>query len=72
MFTENGKREFVPRDQVFTYLSLSALYFYTVFIDLLTFYFENFLTWVCRLPFSVNVTLKLPNIFKRKQLPPIG
>ena len=29
--------------------------------------FEKYLTWVCRLPFAINVTLNLSNIFKRKQ-----
>ena len=29
--------------------------------------FEKYLIWVCRLPFAINVTLNLSNIFKRKQ-----
>ena len=28
--------------------------------------FEKYFTWVCRLPFAINVPLNLSNIFKRK------
>ena len=75
-FTSNGKREFVPRDQVPLYLSFTVLYFYTkifsstqFLIDknflscfyLLIFYFEKFSTSIWRLPFAVYVKLKLSN-----------
>ena len=64
-----SKREFVPRDQVSIYLSFTVHYNYTkigrftpilsIIIVLNCFYplishFENFSTWISRLPFAVN------------------
>ena len=75
-FTPNGKREFVPRDQV---SSLTAVYClllppkikwsHASFIHKNCcgqffsshFYFDKFSTWIWRLPFAVNVTLNLSN-----------
>ena len=70
-----GKRqkgnEFLPRDQVFPFLSFTACsLFYTKisrftrdlsirFLYLLIFYFEKFSTWIWRLLFVVKVTLNL-------------
>ena len=73
-FTPNGRRDFVPRDQVFPLFSLTVYCFYTkissfmpalsirIALDcfyLLIFYSEKFSTDVCRLPYAVNVNLNL-------------
>ena len=75
--TPNGKPEFVPRDQVFPLvvvyclLLLLEINIFTpvlsirIVLDnfyLLIFYFEEFSTWIWRLPFAANVTLNLPNL----------
>ena len=72
--TPNGRREFVPRDQVFPYFPFTLHCFYikissfilvsTIgivrdYFHLLIFYSEKFLTWVWRLPLAVNVNLNL-------------
>ena len=73
-FTPNGKREFVPRDQVFPSFSFNDYFFYTkissfmpvlsiqillAFFYQLILYSEKFSTWIWRLPFAVNVNLNL-------------
>ena len=73
-FTPNGKREFVPRDQVFPLFSVYCLLLLhkissftpalsiRIALDcfyLLIFYSEKFSTDVCRLPYAVNVNLNL-------------
>ena len=67
----HGKREFVPRDQVFLYLfiiSTNKLVVSRNFLSirivwscfyLFIFYVEKFSTWIWRLPFAVYVKLKL-------------
>ena len=75
-FTPNGKREFVPRDQVFPLFSVYCLLLLhkissftpalsiRIALDcfyLLIFFSEKFSTDVCRLPYAVNVNLNLSN-----------
>ena len=56
------KREFVTRDQVFPLLVVYfSLFLHTNCFEvfcLLIFYFEKFLAWIWRLPFTVYVKLK--------------
>ena len=72
-FVPNGRREFVPRDQLsalFSVYSFLLLHknkkFYTSFNHRnrsgLVFYSEKFSTWVWRLPFAVNVNLNLSTV----------
>ena len=73
-FTPNGKREFVPRDQVFPLFFVDCLLLLhkisefmlvlstRIVLDcfyLLIFYAEKFSTDVCRLSYAVNVNLNL-------------
>ena len=74
-FIVNGKSESVPRDQVFPFLDVycslllqkSELFHasfihkncFELFLPAIFFNFEIFSTWIWRLPFAVNVTLKL-------------
>ena len=73
MYMSNGKREFVPLDQVFSWIvaywllllhknkSFHASFIQKNFLDsiyLLIFYFDKFSTWIWRLPLALNVTLK--------------
>ena len=75
-FTPNGKRKFVPRDQVSSLtvaycllLPLKIKWFHASFIYkncsgqfLSAYLYSNkFSTWIWRLPFAVNVTLNLAN-----------
>ena len=75
-FTPNGRRECLPRDQVFLLFFPFTLYCLCTKISsfmpvltigivrhcfyLLNFYSEKFSTWVWRLPFAVKVNLNLP------------
>ena len=75
MYTPKGRREFVPRDQVFPLFSVYSLLLLpneiSSFMPVLTigivrdcfnlhiFYSEKFSTWVWRLPFAVNMNLNL-------------
>ena len=67
-FTPEGKkkREFVPHDQVFPLLVVYfSLFLHTNCFEvfcLLIFYFEKFLAWIWRLPFTVYVKLKFSSI----------
>ena len=69
-FTSNGKREFVPRDQVSPLLAVyCSLFLHKLVVScnflsirivlscfyLLIFYFEKFSTWIWRLPFAEYV-----------------
>ena len=69
-FRANGKREFVPRDQVFPLIVVYYNYrkigrftpILSIAIVLSCFYllishFKHFSTWISRLPFAVNVML---------------
>ena len=73
-FTPKGKREFVPRDEVYPQLSFTVYYFYTeisgftpvlsirIVLDsfyLFIFYSEKFSNWFWRFLFAVNVNLNL-------------
>ena len=70
-FTTKGKREFVPRDQVFPLIVVYYNYrkigrvtpILSIAIVLSCFYplishFKHFSTWISRLPFAVNAMLK--------------
>ena len=73
-FTSNGRREFVPRDQVSHLLVIYCSLFLHISCNflstrillssfyLLIFYFEKFSNWICCLPFAVYVELKLSNV----------
>ena len=83
--TANGKREFVPLDQVYFYLSFAVHYNYSkisrftpilsVRIVLSCFYllishFENFSTWISRLPWTrCLISLLFAFFFTKLDLP---
>ena len=78
--TPNGKREFVQRDQVFPFLSLTVYYFYSkvssfapVLYITIVFLSAYFLFWEIlylnlTFPVCLNVTLNLSNIARDKEI----